>query len=183
MSLLIGDSHVRRFQQFLSTSNVDSMNINGLGALDFFGISGGSVRSVHHTQLLYSAVRDCRPHNVIVNLGSNDLDSSEDVDCIVLRLICFLTKLRSRFHLSNIVVLSFVKRYRTRNIPTHLYNERVQQANAALKHHATIAHIRFWKLRGFTNSAHNIFCDGVHLNPRGQYQFLRQIRGILLSFL
>ena len=121
-----------------------------MGALDFFGISGGSIRSVVHTQLFYSAVRDRRPQNLIVNLGGNDLDSSEEVDSIVLRLICYLTQLRSRFHLSNVVVLSFVKRDRTRNIPTNLYNERVQQANALLKLHTTTVHIRFWKLRGFS---------------------------------
>ena len=118
-----------------------------------------------------------------MNLGGNDLDSSEEVNSIVLRLICYLTQLRSRFHLSNVVVLSFVKRDSSRNIPTNLYNERVQQANALLKLHTTTVHIRFWKLRGFSYSANNIFCDGVHFNPRGQYKFLRQIRGILLTFL
>ena len=118
-----------------------------------------------------------------MNLGGNDLDSSEEVDSIVLRLICYLTQLRSRFHLSNAVVLSCVKRDSTRNIPTNLYNERVQQVNALLKLYTTIVHIRFWKLRGFSYSANNIFCDGVHFNPREQYTFLRQIRGILLTFL
>ena len=49
MTLLIGDSHVRRFQQFLSASNVDPFNITGLGLFDFFGISGGSIRNVDHT--------------------------------------------------------------------------------------------------------------------------------------
>ena len=166
MTLLIGDSHVRLFQQFLSASNVDPFNITGLSSFDFFGISGGSIRNVDHTQLFYSAVRDCRPQNLIVKLGGNNLDSSEDVEIIGLRLICFLTQLRSRFHLSNIVVLSFAKRNRTRNIPTHLYNARVQHANV-LKLHTTIVHIRFWKLRGFSCIANNIFCNGVHFNARG----------------
>ena len=162
---MIGDSHVSRFQQFVSASNAEPFNITGLGALDFFGISGGSIRSVVHTQLFNSAVRDRRPQNLIVNLGDNDLDSSEAVDSIVLRLICYLTQLRSRFHLSNAVVLSFVK---PRNIPTNLYNERVQQANALLKLHTTTVHIRFRKLRGFSYNAYNIFCDGVHFNTHGQ---------------
>ena len=112
MTLLIGDFHVRRFQQFLSASNVEPFYITGLGALDFFGISGGSTRNVDHTECFYSAVEDCRSQNLIVNLDSSDLDSSEDVDNIFLRLI--------GFHLLNIVVFCFVKHYRTRNIPTHL---------------------------------------------------------------
>ena len=76
----MGDSHVRRFQQFVRASNAEPFNITGLGALDFFGISGGSIRSVVHTQLFYSAVRDRRPQNLIVNLDGNDLDSSESLD-------------------------------------------------------------------------------------------------------
>ena len=101
-----------------------------------------------------------------MKLGGKDLDSPEDVEIIVLRLICFLTQLRSRFHLSKIVVLSFAKRNRTRNISTHLYNAHVQQANV-LKLHTTIVHVRFWKLRGFSCIANNIFCNGVHFNAHG----------------
>ena len=66
---------------------------------------------------------------------------------------------------------------------TSTHNERVPQANALLKLHTTTVHIRFWKLRGFSYSANNIFCNGVHFNPRGQYKFFRQNRGILLTFL
>ena len=103
-----------------------------------------------------------------MKLGGNDLDSPEDVEIIVLRLICFLTQLRSGFHLSNIVVLSFAKRNRTRNILTHLYNARVQQANV-LKLHTTIVHIRFWKLTALSCLANNISVMGYISMPTDRF--------------
>lgn len=144
-----------------------------------FSISAGLVVDAH-TRAIISAVRNTRPQHVIVNLGGNDPDSSEDIECIISRLVSFASLLQRRFHICTVVILSFMHRSRTRNINITSYNSRVDAANQLLKSYVPKGGMLFWKLKGFTNSVNNIFSDGVHLNCLGQFKLYRQIRGILL---
>lgn len=182
-TLLVGDSHVRRFENYMKGSlRNETFNISDLGIFDFCGISGGSIANHAHTRAILSAVRNTRPQHVIVNLGGNDLDSSEDIECIISRLVSFASLLKGQFHICTIVILSFMYRSQTRNINISSYNSRVDAANQLLKSYVPQGGMLFWKLKGFTNSVNNIFSDGVHLNSLGQYKLYRQIRGILLLF-
>lgn len=135
-----------------------------------------------YTRAITSAVRNTRPQHVLVNLGGNDPDSSEDIECIISRLVSFASLLKRQFHICTVVILSFMHRSQTRNINITSYNSRVDAANQLLKSYVPQGGMLFWKLKGFTNSVNNIFSDGVHLNSLGQYKLYRQIRGILLLF-
>lgn len=182
-TLLVGDSHVRRFENYVKgLLRNETFNISNLGIFDFCGISGGSIANHAHTRAIISAVRNTRPQHVIVNLGGNDLGSSEDIECIISRLVSFASLLKRHFNIRTVAILSLMHRYRTRNISITSYNSRVDEANQLLKSYVPQGGMLFWKLKGFKNSVNNIFSDGVHLNCLGQYKLLRQIRGILLLF-
>lgn len=182
-TLLVVDSHVRRFENYVKGSlGNDTFNISDLGKFDFCGISGGSIANHAHTRAIISDVRNTRPQHVIVNLRGNDLDSSDDIECIIARLVSFASLLKRLFYICTVVNLSFMHRSQTRNINITSYNSRVDAANQLLKSYVPKGGMLFWKLKVFTNSVNNIFSDGVHLNYLGQYQLYRQIRGILLLF-
>lgn len=118
-TLLVGDSHVRRFENYVKGSlRNDTFIISDLGIFDFCGISGGSIANHAHTRAIISAVRNTRPQHgivnlrgntrpqhVIVNLRGNDLDSSEDIECIIYRLVSFASLLKRQFHICTVVIL------------------------------------------------------------------------------
>ena len=63
-------------------------------------MSGGLVSCDRHLELLSTAVQRHKPHHLIVSLGGNDLDDNEShwiVECVVSKLISFLTLLRTKY--------------------------------------------------------------------------------------
>lgn len=105
-TLLVGDSHVRRFENYAKGSlRNDTFIVSDLEIFDFCGISGGSIANHAHTRAIISAVRNTRPQHVIVNLGGNDLDSSEDIECLIYRLLSFASLLKRQFHICTVVIL------------------------------------------------------------------------------
>lgn len=132
-TLLVGDSHVRRFENYVKGSLCnETFNISDLWIFDFCRISGGSIANHAHTRAIIFAVRNTWPQHVIVNLGGNDLDSSEDIKCIISRLVLFASLLKRQFHIRTVVILRFMHRSRTRNIDITSYNSRVDTANQLL---------------------------------------------------
>lgn len=185
-TLIVGDSHVRRFRAILGAhrSAYSVFNIYELKEVNYFGISGRLVSNSHHISLLTSAVRRFRPQHLIVFIGGNDLDSCDldfSLECVVSKLTAYLTQLKRCFHLKSVTVLSFLPREVTRNIDCLIYNQRVKEANRLLKQSCAIHAVTFWKLRGFSESREPILCDGVHLNDLGFHKLYRQIRGVLLT--
>lgn len=149
----------------------------------YYGISGGRDFNHRHLVSLTFAVRRIRPCHVILMMESNDLDFADpyfDVECLVFRLIAFLTQLRNTNQLVSITVLSLFHQEITRFVHTDIFNQRLLAANNLLQEQCRFHNIQFLKLRGFTNSQMPILCDGVHLNNLGHYKRVRQIRGILL---
>lgn len=184
-TLCVGDSHVRRLERSIDARQPSSVTygIANLEQVDYYGISGGLVSNNRHLCILTDAVRRYRPRHIIVFIGGNDLDSRDanfDVECVVTRLVAFLTQLERRFHLQSVSVLSLVPRRVCRNISADIYNQRVCEANN-LRQNCVHLKITYWKLRGFTTSQKNIYCDGVHFNSLGLYKLMRQIRGIFLT--
>ena len=185
-TLCVGDSHVRRLERFIDALQPSSVTygIANLEQVDYYGISGGLVSNNRHLCILTDAVRRYRPRHIIVFIGGNDLDSKDanfDVECLVTRLVAFLTQLERKFHLHSVSVLSLVPRKICRNISADIYNQRVSEANNLLRQNCVHLKITYWKLRGFTTSQKNIYCDGVHFNCLGLYKLMRQIRGIFLT--
>lgn len=135
-TLLVGDSHVRRLENFVNGSLTNEpFNICDLDldTFAFYGICDGSIANHTNTCAMFSAVRNTRPRHFIVIFGGNDLDSLEDIDCIVSRLVSFASLLKRQFNHRTVVILNFMHRYRTRNISTTIYNSRVDEANQLLK--------------------------------------------------
>lgn len=84
-------------------------NVDSLSEVLYHVISGGRVSNHRHLVSLTFAVSRIRPSHVIVMMGSNDLDSADpyfNVECLVFRLIAFLTQLRNTNILVSITVLS-----------------------------------------------------------------------------
>lgn len=184
MSILcIGDSHVKRLKSFLDVykSSTAAYDIASLCSVNYFGISGGSVSCDHHLGLLSSVVRHHRPPHLIACLGGNDLDVPAwdwSAECVVAKLITFLTQLGNRFLLKTVTILSYIPRQRTRSISPDLYKLRVIEANCLLQDFCRNHQLALWRLRGFFDSKQHILCDGIHLNHYGYHKLLRQLRGI-----
>lgn len=110
-TLCVGDSHVRRLERSIDARQPSSVTygIANLEQVDYYGISGGLVSNNRHLCILTDAMRRYRPRHIIVFIGGNDLDSRDanfDVECVVTRLVAFLTQLERRFHLQSVSVLS-----------------------------------------------------------------------------
>lgn len=83
--------------------------VDSLSEVLYYVISGGRVSNHRHLVSLTFAVSRIRPSHVIVMMGSNDLDSADpyfNVECLVFRLIAFLTQLRNTNILVSITMLS-----------------------------------------------------------------------------
>lgn len=143
-------------------------------SVNYFRISGESVSCDHHLGLhvLTRVVRQHRPQHLIVCLRGNDLDVADwdrSADCVLAKLVTFLTQLRNIFLLKTVTILSYIPRQRTRSISPDLYKLRVIEANCLLQDFCKHHQLSFWKLRGFFDSKQQILCDGVHLNHYGYH--------------
>lgn len=103
-SLVIRDSHVNRLRQFIGPNRSSAVvfNIQELSTVKYFGISGGVVSNNEHLRKFSAIVRQNQPRHLIVILGCNDLDSPNSVDCVLNKLIAFLTQLKVLFHILKI---------------------------------------------------------------------------------
>lgn len=114
-SLCIGDSHIKRLKKFVG-KNPSSIvySVDSLSKVIYYGIRGGRVSNHRHLVSLTSAVSRIRPSHVIVMMGSKELDSADpyfDVECLVFRLIAFLTQLRNTNQLvSKPCLASFIEK-------------------------------------------------------------------------
>lgn len=185
-TLCVGDSHVKRLKQFVGVAQPASITfrIANLKEVNYYGLSGGLINNSHHLRLISDAVSHFRPQHLIVFLGGNDLNSNLahfDTECVITRLLAYLTQLDTRFRLQTVTVLSVIPRNICRHITLEVYNRRVREANHLLRDLCANSKIKVWKLHGFMNSSKNILCDGVHLNPLGFHKLIRQIRGIFLT--
>lgn len=153
--------------------------ISNLEDVHYYGIRGGLISSNNHLRFISDAVRHFKPRYVIVIFGGNDLDSNEEhfqSECILTRLIAYLTQIGHRFHLDTVTCITCVSTY-----SVDKYNGRVKEANRLLYELCAQSNIICWKLRGFCTSVENIYCDGVHLNSLAFHKLVRQIRGIFLT--
>ena len=191
--MLIGNSHITRYQRYLTTrynDNVfqlsDSADVNT--PIIFHGISGGQVTNSAHVRSLGRAIAVHRPKCLIMQIGGNDLDrqglNNEIVEEVIFKL-CSLAKLwLEQYHLTNIVIAQLLPRFRTRHVPHPVYNDFVKQGNALLKQElSSSGQIRYWRLKGLKQSQREVYCDGVHMNNVGFAKYHKNIRGAVIHCL
>ena len=183
--LIIGSSHVNRFEKFVKEQGLENFNIESNVDVRFCGISGGKITSTAHVNRLSRAIELQRPEFVIVQIGGNDIDSTDmgndNVECVMLRLVNLCELFSSKYKLTRVFINQLLPRSKTRNISTDLYNEYVHQANKVLKREAMPREsIVYWKLKGFSHPTETVFADGVHMNQSGFRKYYRHIRGAIL---
>lgn len=143
-----------------------------------------SISCDHHLGLLSGVVRHHRPQHLIVCLGGNDLDVADwdwSAECVVAKLVTFLTQLRNRFSLKTVTIFSYIPRQRTKSISPDLYKLKIIEVNSLLQDFCRNHQLTFWRLWGLFVNKQQILCDSVHLNHYGYHKLLRPLRGILLS--
>lgn len=187
--LILGSSHVNRFQDFIVENNLQDFNISSLSdMIHYYGIPGGRVENKHHVQLLERAVAKYKPDGLIVQIGGNDIDRRDAdetyVRCTVFRLTNICRLWQKRYSIHQVFINQFLPRNRTRHIDGDFYNILVKFANQTLKDDVhSDTPIIYWKLKGFTNPRANVLLDGVHMNNAGFQKYFRHIRGAILHCL
>lgn len=136
-------------------------------SVNYFRISGESVSCDHHLGLhvLTRVVRQHRPQHLIVCLRGNDLDVADwdrSAECVLAKLVTFLTQLRNIFLLKTVTILSYIPRQRTRSISPDLYKLRVIEANCLLQDFCKHHQLSFWNWEDFL-IANNRFCVMVSI--------------------
>lgn len=108
--LVLGDSHIRRLEQFVKRRHPSNpFNLQGYVApIRFHGISGGRITNRLHIQTFESLLRQFHPARVILHISGNDLDVAnlnlDTVKVVIHRLIALSQPIIQR-HGVGIVVL------------------------------------------------------------------------------
>ncbi|KAK6183278.1 hypothetical protein SNE40_010787 [Patella caerulea] len=186
--LLVGSSHVQRLGEHVATKcrlhnfNIQECNVKCVG------ISGGQIMKSGHTRLLENSIKFHAPSHVIVHIGGNDLHSREygSAEPAVLelmdKLILLIATMVKRYNIKQAVICQLLPRFRTRIVPVDRYNKLVTLFNRKLKESVMPFHIKYWNLKGLSNSP-NVYYDGVHLNATGLHKYYRNLRGAILHCL
>jgi len=184
LSLLVGDSNVKRFGAYMSDAahSFECQNV----VLRCHGVSGGRFTRASCTASLESVIEAQRPERLLVFLGGNDLDDTHvhesDIQCLVLRLVALVSQWQRKFAISCVFVCQLVPRQTTRHVPVETYNHLIQLFNQSLKQELKGQNqVLYWKLKGMKQSTAPVLqTDGVHFNRYGMQKFRRIVRGMLL---
>jgi lysophospholipase L1-like esterase len=179
---IVGDSYVRRFGEFLVRHSINSLHIQGQRAA-CFGLGGASLRGEKRiTPLLTRAILQPGLQCVILLIGSNDLcrsntspsTISHDIECLVRYCLSVNETLR-------VAVCQIPPRQRP---PDALFADRVAAVNDSLRQRLDpLERAEFTRIKGFSQPAPELYCDGVHFAVPGNIKLLRGIRGAVLRAL
>lgn len=111
--------HVIRLRQFIRP-NRSSADVE-LSTVECFGISGSGVSNNEHLRKFSAIVRHNQPRHLIVILGGNYLDSPDSVECVLNKLIAFVTQLKVLLNIQYVTTLSFFEREQTRHLSPDSY--------------------------------------------------------------
>ena len=184
--LVIGDSFIRRLQQFEHSTYGHYHNMSLLYDvchINWYGIGGLTIprmRSMH-----MDILREMRPDVVVLQLGTNDLCDPQVSAPLVSADLQFLVQNIHSLGVHHVMVGQTINRQR-QGVPAHTnvtnFNWLVSQLNTATDNalaHSAMA--SFWSHRGLWDNRRNIMArDGVHLNRFGNCLLYRSIRGAIL---
>lgn len=120
-SFVIRNFHVIRLRQFIRP-NRSSADVE-LSTVECFGISGSGVSNNEHLKKFSAIVRHNQPRHLIVILGGNYLilNCIDSVECVLNKLIAFVTQLKVLFNIQYVTTLSFFEREQTRYLSPDSY--------------------------------------------------------------
>ena len=184
--LVIGDSFIRRLQQF---EHETYGNYHNLGLLfdvahvNWIGRGGLTVPSLRSRYL--GAIRTLAPDVVVIQVGSNDLCDPQNSAALVSADIQFLVQNLHSYGVAEVIICQVLNRHGN-GVPDGIspqdYNLRVSNFNATTRAAlSSYPSSRYWHHRGLWNNHCPVISrDGTHLNRFGNCLFYRSIRGAIL---
>ena len=187
--LIVGDSFIRRVKEYATRSFGPYHNLGidyDIANVVWYGVGGLTIRGHrnNHQEQLFQI----RPDIVYIHLGSNDLTCShtdaEDLGALLEDLVDdFLDGGAKQIVVSQLIFRK--KRGLPRSMSEEDYNHKISVYNYfnKISYNANASpEVRYWYHRGLWNEKHtSLTHDGVHLNSRGNRNFLRSIRGGILQ--
>ena len=174
---IIGHSFVRRLKNYVDedkskhnlglTTNSHQVTMRG----------GGGLR-ICQLQQHFDFIRRMRPEVVLIDIGTNDLDSRrKPVQVLARELFQVAAIIRDRYNVKQVVICEVfyrtpVGRYASSNPE---FNEGVHEFNQACKTYAASSspvfrNIHFWHHTGLVENWQQYIADGVHLNQMGLFK-------------
>ena len=187
--LILGDSFIRRVKEYSYRTFGPYSNLGfhyNVANVCWYGIGGLTLTGLRNNHM--HAIYDSRPDVVFIHLGSNDLTCPHadplDLGFMLEELVNDLFD----SHVKQVIVSQMLFRNR-RGVPVRMstddYNRRITLFNHFNKltfNVNTCPAARFWFHIGLWNQQVTTLAhDGVHLNARGNKNFLRSIRGAVIQ--
>ena len=186
---IIGHSFVRRLQSYVNQD--DSKRNLGLTYTSHqVAMRGGGGRRISHLQQEFAFIGHMQPEVVLIDIGTNDLDSlRKPVQVLARELFQVAATLRDRYNVKLVVICEVfyrtpVGRYASSN-PN--FNELVHEFNQTCKTYAASAshvfrNIHFWHHSGLVHNWQQYIVDGVHFNELGLFKYFRSLRSAVIRF-
>lgn len=186
--VLLGHSFIRRLRDHLKTTNYLNLGLNKADfSLLWQGFGGMHIKDLHsYIDMLVSV----QPNALYIEIGSNDLCASPNIQSLVSQLFDFLEDLlRQCPVISSIIIGHVIKRDLSspRQAKVHKnYNQLVTQFNEAITSQAKSSphslSLKIWKHKGLVqDSVPYLLQDGVHLNSRGHHLLMHSIKRALVT--
>ena len=192
--VILGHSFVRRTSDYINQDKSGALHNFGLSptthTISFISRPGGKARNMKNA---YSQIQAIEPDLVLLDIGTNDLQSSSP-SVLVSQVYNIFRTLVYFCNVKMVVFLQVLPRtvYGRYGAPLS-FQAKVAEYNQHLKTHVfqnKICHIfgrtpvpiRFWYHKGFTTKWESFITDGVHLNPQGLALYIRSLRRAVLKF-
>lgn len=185
--LIIGHSFVRRLEEYVSHSNLrHNMGLSTDNHLvSYASIPGGRIDNITS---LFTLIESTRPDMIVIDVGTNDLDSSTPAHLLARRLVNLATHIHSQFNITQVVVLEVLFRTLSgRYSPqSKFFNARVHQFNnmcrSLICRNPSATPLSFRHHYGMVDDWQQYISDGVHLNNFGLFKYFRSIRSVIIRF-
>ena len=187
--LIWGHSYVRRLQDYCEQhQEAHNLGLSFDKHSIFFKARGGG--KAIHAKLDFKVIDQVGADIVILDIGTNDLDSERVAPNVLAREVFdAATTIQYMYpQVKKIVILEVL--FRTPNGSFPLHNENfflaAHQYNNKVKslvnnqHDRQNAKILFWHHKGLVQNWPSFIMDGVHLTPEGMKKYFSSIRRLIL---
>lgn len=162
-------------QQLAKKLNIDNI----VQEIHLHGQRGALISSPSYT-LPHSLLTQVKPDFVILDLGTNDLANGTSPFTVAAQLTDLADKLRSRYHVSQVMICSVINRTsHLRTMTPQQFASAAYQCNGYLRDLADISpHTTYHVHKGFwMDPDQNWSTDGLHPNtPAGRAKYIKSIR-------